>query len=524
MMTSSVFSQFYDVIEDVKPFVERYLPDKAHELFESSRQKVNEQTLTIQMYGAYNAGKSTLINVLLGKNVASVGEIPTTDRIDEFNWNGYKLLDSPGVNAPIEHEEVTLAQLEKTDLIVFVIRQDDQDVVDIYNRIFACLLKHKHVFIVLNYNGLNPNSTGEGSVNLLIEQINKVLLNESKKYPLKEDFYQNLSILPLNLDIALKGRLGQKQPLLAYSGYDIFITQFYEWVKSYDNERHFVSAIKHYLFQSLLLPVQNIIAEKIPSSSIEQALSLEISKLEKQQNNLLRNATSQLRMIVSAKKKCLFIDLSSVTGDAQAQGIVEDYSLKIEQEFNEWFVSQGEQIQQQLTTSNLILSSNNSLFSEENNGSQFSEHLSKVSIDTLKNQPLVEKGIVEGLKLLRQNKFAFQGIWLKTFEKWAGKIAPVLSVLALFYEVYQAGNSEDEQNKKQQNASMQIHGFVENISNEIIHGLIKSATDIADIIFNDAINQAKNELDSISKNISLIEQDNSNMQRIMSCLDKINID
>ena len=65
MMTSSVFSQFYQVIEDAKPFADRYLPDKAHELLESSRQKVNEQTLTIQMYGAYNAGKSTFINVFI---------------------------------------------------------------------------------------------------------------------------------------------------------------------------------------------------------------------------------------------------------------------------------------------------------------------------------------------------------------------------------------------------------------------------------------------------------------------------
>ena len=358
----------------------------------------------------------------------------------------------------------------------------------------------------------------------MVEQINKILLKESEKYNLKDDFYQNLSVLPLNLDISLKARLEQKQLLLAYSGYDVFITQFYEWVKSYDNQHQFVTAIKHYLSQSLLAPIQNVIAEKTPDSSIQQALSLEISKLEKQQNNLLRNATSQLRMIVSSKKKCFFSDLSSVPNEAQAQFLIEDYALKIEHEFNEWFVSQGEQIRQQLTTSNLISNSSNTPFLEDNNGGQLSEHLSKVSIDALKNQPLVEKGIVEGLKLLRQNKFAFKGIWLKTFEKWAGKIAPVLSVVAVLYEVYQAGNHEDEQNKKQRNASMQIYGFVENISNDIVHSLIKSATEVTGIIFNDVINQAKNELDRVSKNISAIEQDNSDIQRIISSLDKINID
>ena len=71
---------------------------------------------------------------------------------------------------------------------------------------------------------------------------------------------------------------------------------------------------------------------------------------------------------------------------------------------------------------------------------------------------------------------------------------------------------------------MQIYGFVENISNDIVHSLIKSATEVTGIIFNDVINQAKNELDRVSKNISAIEQDNSDIQRIISSLDKINID
>jgi tRNA U34 5-carboxymethylaminomethyl modifying GTPase MnmE/TrmE len=107
---SFIFNQLHQIVEDTTPLLNTYLPDMAHQIFQSSKQKVNERTLRIQLYGTYNAGKSTLVNVLLGKNEAVVGEIPTTDKVDEFNWNGYKLLDSPGVNAPIEHEEIVTAQ------------------------------------------------------------------------------------------------------------------------------------------------------------------------------------------------------------------------------------------------------------------------------------------------------------------------------------------------------------------------------------------------------------------------------
>ena len=70
------------------------------------RVKVNNLKPQIMMYGIYNAGKSSVINALLGKDVAKVADIPTTDNVDLYSWNEYEIADTPGIEATIEDEMV----------------------------------------------------------------------------------------------------------------------------------------------------------------------------------------------------------------------------------------------------------------------------------------------------------------------------------------------------------------------------------------------------------------------------------
>jgi predicted GTPase len=84
-----------------------------------------------------------LLNALLGRHAAAIANIPTTDRIDRYDWNGYVLLDSAGVDAPIEHEEVPQAQLQRCALIMSVVREGDQDTRDVYGRLSHLLAEGK---------------------------------------------------------------------------------------------------------------------------------------------------------------------------------------------------------------------------------------------------------------------------------------------------------------------------------------------------------------------------------------------
>lgn len=519
---TSVFNQFQQVIDDTKPLWEAYLPEKVSSVIELAERKLQERTLTIQLYGSYNAGKSTLINVLLGENKAIVGEIPTTDHIDSYDWKGYKLLDSPGVNAPIEHEEVTLEELHKNDLIIFVIRQDDQDAKDIYRRIFACINDHKQVFIVLNYNGLDPNSSGEGSVSLLVSQINKILLAEAEKCDISElQLNRQVSILPINLKSALKGRLHNHDIFLEYSGFNTFSAGFSDWVKSYDDENHFVETIKHYLQKMLVYPIQELLKTKTNIASEQQALSRAIHQLELQRDSLINNASNHLRMLVSTGKADLFSELSKVKSEQEAKNTLEKHILSLEQAFNTWFAQQSDKIQQQAAADTSETHTNHIEFNKDSNAAI--EEITKIGIDTLKNTELVKKGITDGLLLLRSNKIAFKGIWTKTFEKWATKFGPVVTVAVTLFEAFQAGRKEDAKNEQEKNFSMQLYQAVEAISNDIKQAITSSVESVVMSSFEGIIQEQKSNLDQLNNKASAVEKDRINIQLIADRLDSIRV-
>ncbi len=84
------------------------------------RSKLADLRPEIMVYGIYNAGKSSIINELIQSDRAAVSDRPMTDKVDYYEWNGYRLADTPGVGAPIEHENVTQEHLKQADIVLFV--------------------------------------------------------------------------------------------------------------------------------------------------------------------------------------------------------------------------------------------------------------------------------------------------------------------------------------------------------------------------------------------------------------------
>ena len=108
--------------EDTAPYMEKMpiVAAKMADIEKLYKEKIENTKPQIMFFGLYNAGKSSLLNELLRDDVAKVADVPTTDHVDYYNWRGYTIADTPGVGAPIEHEEVTNEAIRKADVVLFV--------------------------------------------------------------------------------------------------------------------------------------------------------------------------------------------------------------------------------------------------------------------------------------------------------------------------------------------------------------------------------------------------------------------
>mgnify|MGYP002625686557 CR=1 FL=1 len=167
----------------------------------------------IMVYGIYNAGKSSILNELIGEDRASVADVPETDSINRYEWNGYSIADTPGVFAPKKHEEVTQAHLRKADIVMFVMSTTgSNEKLENYTRMKAIADAGKKIIIVLNdkdgYMGANEEALRRIKQKVVVNMNQLGIDNVEEKY----------CIVTVNAARARTGRLKNKVKLIEKSG------------------------------------------------------------------------------------------------------------------------------------------------------------------------------------------------------------------------------------------------------------------------------------------------------------------
>lgn len=142
---------------------EKLLRDMSHtvlaeEITSQIQEFMGKDKPSIMFYGLYNAGKSTLINALCRESVAKVGDIPTTASIQGIPYQGYQLVDTPGIDAKQDHTEIARKEILQSDLILFVV--DNADGFErqvVYKSIIEIVKMQKPVAVVINQKNINED-------------------------------------------------------------------------------------------------------------------------------------------------------------------------------------------------------------------------------------------------------------------------------------------------------------------------------------------------------------------------------
>ena len=192
--------------------------EKAEELRAFIEKRLAEGKPTVMVYGIYNSGKSTLLNAFLGRELAPVANRPETNRVTPYEWEGFEILDTPGIDAPQDHEAVTREQLEKTDVIVFVMDSSSTfEEKKIYDEIVDIMARNKRLMIVVNNKSGLSTTDGRrfGIDDKILENLRAALAQKG----LDPDGEGAIPpIRPVDAKTGLRGRMENEPALVEVSG------------------------------------------------------------------------------------------------------------------------------------------------------------------------------------------------------------------------------------------------------------------------------------------------------------------
>lgn len=236
--------------------------------------KIRNVEPEIMIYGIYNAGKSSILNELIGEDRAKVEDIPTTDSVTYYQWQGYKIADTPGIFAPIKHEEVTQAHLKKADIVLFVMSTTgSNEKAENYRRMKEIADADKKIIIVLN------DKNGDlGENDDVIQIIKRQVAVNMKKVGI-DNVDEKYCIVTVNAERARQGRVENEPLLIEASGFgelkDVILSEL-KRTSSFD------------LLRGGIKQLENVLED-----FIGKLASLENSELLRQMNHVLQTFNKQ---------------------------------------------------------------------------------------------------------------------------------------------------------------------------------------------------------------------------------------
>lgn len=230
-MTEQAYGTTEDQIREVKSIARRFVGKTQNyqgfsQSFKTSvEEQVNKKVLgllqkqkpKVLVYGIYNAGKSTLVNVLCGKEVAEVGDCPTTAKTQPYDAGKYILMDTPGIDAPIEHELEANENMNNCHVILFVVSSKGGfETRKNYERMVEMIQRGLPFYIILNDRG--SATTDEQEHQRELESIQQKIITNLIQVSGDDHIDEKYEVITLNTKRAWTGIQKGKQILVEKSG------------------------------------------------------------------------------------------------------------------------------------------------------------------------------------------------------------------------------------------------------------------------------------------------------------------
>jgi len=445
----------------------RMLGEPVNKTLAALQAVISDSRLQILVFGSYNAGKSTLINALLGEALAPTNDIPTTFCIDRYDWEGHVLLDSPGVNAPIEHEQVTAAILSRVDLVVFVISDEDQDSRDIYTRLVALLREGKKVFLVINPR--NPDPTVMAQIHA---RTNQLLLAEVTAAGLSDSILAELPVVMVKARSALNARLNQQPVLLASSGLDDFMAAFRIWLNNYNTDHNRLDALRRQIHSQLLQPALDYINQKTGNdvSPEADAVAHALATLETQESLLRLSSRQKISQLVNVSSEDISQAVLVALNGENAVPAIQAVASTVSRSLELWLYDE--------------ISSNSGVVLEGTaDYEKLEDALAQLNtsggLDKLQNFNRIIRNIDFKMiePLLKNIK------WLQPVLKHAKKLGPFVTIALTVLDVVQENIAEQQKNNQERQRELLLRQQTSALATSLEDSLAASVTEVITALY-----------------------------------------
>ena len=267
MNKENFIDQFVRIRDDVENFLFEGPVSESEILREKIYTEVdpllNVEKPKVMVYGIYNSGKSTLINALCKEEIAEVADRPMTSSIQEYDNGDYILVDSPGVDAPIEHEMITESYLSKCHIILFVMSTkgifEDQSN---YKRMTDLINRGIPFVIVLNDKGYSVKKSDSEEQRKIkakqheqeINDIKHKVIHNLRKYSNDAHFFEKYDMVEVNAKRGINGVLKNSEKLYRNSKVEQLNNRIYQILSNKDSLKIYHQPLNN--LQAILLEIK----------------------------------------------------------------------------------------------------------------------------------------------------------------------------------------------------------------------------------------------------------------------------